>query len=79
MQMLQPPRQNSPPHFLNSATRRDREYPASVPREAIEQAVIQVFGIAYRDLRRTTRGRAKVALARQVAMYQQYVRNEART
>ena len=46
---------------------------ASVPREAIEQAVIQVFGIAYKDLRRTTRGRAKVALARQVAMYLAHV------
>ena len=47
--------------------------PPTVPREAIEQAVIQVFGIAYRDLRRTTRGRAKVALARQVAMYLAHV------
>ena len=47
--------------------------PANVPREAIEQAVIQVFGIAYKDLRRTTRGRAKVALARQVAMYLAHV------
>jgi chromosomal replication initiation ATPase DnaA len=44
-----------------------------VPREAIEQAVVQVFGIAYKDLRRTTRGRAKVALARQVAMYLAHV------
>jgi chromosomal replication initiation ATPase DnaA len=38
-------------------------------REAIEHAVSQVFGIAGRDLRRSTRGRANVALARQVAMY----------
>ncbi|MFN3623836.1 MAG: helix-turn-helix domain-containing protein [Hyphomicrobium sp.] len=38
-------------------------------REAIEYAVTQVFGIAGRDLRRSTRGRARVALARQVAMY----------
>lgn len=37
--------------------------------EAIEQAVIQVFGVDRSDLRRMTRGRAKVALARQVAMY----------
>ena len=50
-----------------------RRTPANVPREAIEQAVIQVFGIAYKDLRRTTRGRAKVALARQVAMYLAHV------
>ena len=47
--------------------------PGNVPREAIEQAVIQVFGIASKDLRRTTRGRAKVALARQVAMYLAHV------
>lgn len=44
-----------------------------VPREAIERAVIQVFGVAYDDLRRSTRGRAKVALARQVAMYLAHV------
>ena len=57
---------NAPHHYL-------RRTPANVPREAIEQAVIQVFGIAYKDLRRTTRGRAKVALARQVAMYLAHV------
>lgn len=42
-------------------------------REAIEHAVGQVFGIAGRDLRRATRGRARVALARQVAMYLAHV------
>lgn len=47
--------------------------PAQVRREAIEQAVVQVFGIAGHDLRRTTRGRARVALARQVAMYLAHV------
>jgi hypothetical protein len=47
--------------------------PATVPREAIEQAVVQVFGVAYNDLHRSTRGRAKVALARQVAMYLAHV------
>lgn len=46
---------------------------AGVPRDAIEQAVVQVFGIAGNDLRRSTRGRAKVALARQVAMYLAHV------
>jgi chromosomal replication initiation ATPase DnaA len=46
---------------------------AEVPREAIELAVVQVFGIAYKDMRRSTRGRAKVALARQVAMYLAHV------
>jgi chromosomal replication initiation ATPase DnaA len=56
------------------AQRRCFTLPATdVPREAIEQAVVQVFGIAYKDLRRTTRGRAKVALARQVAMYLAHV------
>ena len=38
-------------------------------REAIEYAVVRVFGIAAQDLERSTRGRAHVALARQVAMY----------
>jgi hypothetical protein len=43
------------------------------PREAIEGAVVRVFGIAADDLRRRSRGRAKVALARQVAMYLAHV------
>lgn len=43
------------------------------PREAIEQAVIQVFGVGHDDLRRLSRGKAKVALARQVAMYLAHV------
>ncbi len=59
--------------FPNASHHYLRRTPANVPREAIEQAVIQVFGIAYKDLRRTTRGRAKVALARQVAMYLAHV------
>lgn len=42
-------------------------------REAIEQAVVQVFGVRRDDLRRLSRGRAKVALARQVAMYLAHV------
>jgi len=41
--------------------------------EAIEQAVIQVFGVEPGDLRRVSRGRARVALARQVAMYLAHV------
>lgn len=45
----------------------------TLSREAIEQAVIQVFGVAHADLYRETRGRAKVALARQVAMYLAHV------
>ncbi len=42
-------------------------------REAIEQAVVQVFGVGREDLRRMSRGRAQVALARQVAMYLAHV------
>jgi chromosomal replication initiation ATPase DnaA len=42
-------------------------------RDGIEHAVGQVFGIAGNDLRRSTRGRANVALARQVAMYLAHV------
>ena len=67
--MMQPSSCQSP----NASHQCLRRPPANVPREAIEQAVIQVFGIAYKDLRRTTRGRAKVALARQVAMYLAHV------
>jgi chromosomal replication initiation ATPase DnaA len=44
-----------------------------VPRAAIEQAVAQVFGVGYDDLHRTTRGRARIAFARQVAMYLAHV------
>jgi len=42
-------------------------------RQAIEQAVVQVFGVGRDDLHRLSRGRAKVALARQVAMYLAHV------
>jgi len=42
-------------------------------RAAIEQAVVQVFGVGHADLHHLTRGRAKVALARQVAMYLAHV------
>jgi len=42
-------------------------------REAIEQAVVQVFGVRCDELHRITRGQAKVALARQVAMYLAHV------
>ncbi len=44
-----------------------------LPRDAIEQAVVQVFGVGREDLHRLSRGRAKVALARQVAMYLAHV------
>lgn len=42
-------------------------------RVVIEQTVAQVFGVEGGDLRRATRGRAKVARARQVAMYLAHV------
>jgi chromosomal replication initiation ATPase DnaA len=69
-------RSQSSPQRINAASdaailgSRDSE-PRS--REAIEQAVVQVFGVAYDDLHGLTRGRAKVALARQVAMYLAHV------
>ena len=44
-----------------------------VAREAIEEAVVRVFGVRSEDLNRMTRGRANVALARQVAMYLAHV------
>ena len=40
---------------------------------AIEGAVAQVFGIQHAELFRATRGKAPVALARQVAMYLAHV------
>jgi len=42
-------------------------------RLVIEQVVARVFGVARGELRLSTRGRAKVALARQVAMYLAHV------
>lgn len=42
-------------------------------RRVIEETVAQVFGVEGGDLRRATRGRAKVAHARQVAMYLAHV------
>jgi len=71
------------PQFLSSpnpATGNFQLRPAHTPsrvgdarREAIERAVIQVFGVAGDELRRASRGRANVALARQVAMYLAHV------
>jgi len=42
-------------------------------RPMIEQVVARVFGVARGELRLSTRGRAKVALARQVGMYLAHV------
>jgi hypothetical protein len=47
--------------------------PCAMSPAAIEQAVVQVFGVGREDLRRMSRGRARVALARQVAMYLAHV------
>lgn len=43
------------------------------PRTVVEAAVAQVFGVAHDDLFKATRGRARGALARQVAMYLAHV------
>ena len=43
------------------------------PRTVIDGAVAQVFGVAHADLGQATRGEARVALARQVAMYLAHV------
>ena len=51
----------------------DREVAMKTWRCVIEAAVSQVFGVALAELRGVTRGRAKVALARQVAMYLAHV------
>ena len=45
----------------------------SCERVLIEETVAQVFGVEGRELRLATRGRAKVARARQVAMYLAHV------
>ena len=64
------PQQIKRPRHLRSPTSAvSNAAPPVVSREAIEQAVIQVFGVGPADLHHTTRGRAKVAQARQVAMY----------
>lgn len=52
---------------------KDPEAAMKAQRYVIEHAVGQVFGVALSDLRGGTRGRAKVALARQVAMYLAHV------
>lgn len=44
-----------------------------IERQVIEQTVAQVFGVNNFDLRRATRGRARVARARQVGMYLAHV------
>lgn len=74
--MLQSIDRSRPPSFpdLNaSSSFINRCHGTLVSREAIEQAVVQVFGVGHEDLHRLTRGRAKVALARQVAMYLAHV------
>lgn len=43
--------------------------PRAEPRHLIELAIVRVFGVAPAELRASNRGYAKVALARQAAMY----------
>lgn len=47
--------------------------PSRQPRDLIERAVAQVFGVRHIDLDRPTRGQKRVALARQVSMYLAHV------
>jgi len=51
----------------------DAETANRTRRSGIEIAVSQVFGVGLDELRGLTRGRAKAALARQVAMYLAHV------
>ena len=62
-----------PRHLRSSSLAKAGAVPPAVSREAIEQAVIQVFGVGSADLHHTRRGRAKAAQARQVAMYLAHV------
>jgi len=68
--------------FPQSAQPREFAFPSlffrrrvapKVSRQAIEEAVVQVFGVACEDLRCVTRGHARAAHARQVAMYLAHV------
>ncbi len=47
--------------------------PEQFVRQALEQAILRVFMVASADLWSDTRGRPKVAFARQVAMYLAHV------
>ena len=71
-QNIEYPRE-APPHAVAATPFIDGAHGFLVPRAAIEQAVVQVFGVDYDDLHRITRGRAKIAFARQVAMYLAHV------
>lgn len=48
-------------------------YPIAAHRQVLDHVVTRVFSINLKDLERSSRGRAKVALARQVAMYLAHV------
>ncbi len=54
-----------------AALQRLREELAAIERRRliIEKSVAQVFGVPAKEISKTSRGRANVALARQVAMY----------
>lgn len=53
-----------PPHILHITA-----HDGSCPRPLIELAVMRVFSVSRPELRAASRGYAKVALARQAAMY----------
>src|SRR2546425_396187 len=63
--------------YNRTQPRRARAAPARIPdqfvREMLEQAVSRVFVVASADLWSGTRGRPRVAFARQVAMYLAHV------
>jgi hypothetical protein len=69
IELGQPSRSQAP------AAQFEPEIPGDIAprRNLIEAAVAQVFGVHSRELQSLTRGRAHVALARQVAMYLTHV------
>lgn len=67
-------------YAVNPVGRRDAIAPEEGPTDRsqvrkilLETIIGDVFDISFRDLRRASRGRARVALARQVAMYLAHV------
>lgn len=74
LNLLHAEQQPSPVHPSAPASgRAGSDRAEAAERTAIEYAVSQVFGIGANDLGRATRGEARVALARQVAMYLAHV------
>lgn len=65
------PRRHRPPNLSQAGTHKFKS--VETLRPIIDRAVSQVFAIQLVDLSQQTRGVAKVALARQVAMYLAHV------